>query len=160
MRCCFIILKFFIFIFIFFGCFMKLCKIQVKCNWYLIDASGLTLGRLASSISSILKGKHSVHYTASMDYGDYVIVVNSDKIVITGNKFKDKLYYRHSGYPGGLRAIPFCKMFEKYSDRIIRIAVKGMLPKNPLGRKMFLKLKVYKANEHPHISQKPLILKV
>jgi len=126
---------------------------DIKRDWHVIDASGRTLGRLATEIAQLLKGKHKPIYAPHLDTGDYVIVVNAEKVRVTGNKAKQKVYYRHSGYPGGLKAITFEKMMEKHPARIIEQAVRGMLPKNPLGRAMFRKLKVYDGPTHPHQAQ-------
>jgi len=127
-------------------------------NWCLIDASNKTLGRLASFIAHRLRGKHKPEFINYLDRGDYVVVVNADKIKVTGNKFKDKTYYHHSGYPGGIKSITFDKLLVKSPEDILKIAVKGMLPKGPLGRKVFGKLKVYKGAEHPHMAQNPQII--
>lgn len=127
-------------------------------NWLLIDASNKTLGRLASKIAHILRGKHKPEYVPNLDFGDYVVVINAEKIKVTGNKFKDKNYYHHSGYPGGIKEISFDKLLNKSPEDILKIAVKGMLPKGPLGRKVFSKLKIYKGAEHPHKAQQPQLL--
>lgn len=127
-------------------------------NWYLVDAAGKTLGRLASEIATRLRGKHKPEYTPNCDTGDFIVVINSDKVKVTGNKANDKIYYSHSGYPGGLKEISFEKLLAKDSRKIIEIAVKGMLPKNPLGRAMYRKLKVYAGTEHPHAAQQPQLL--
>jgi len=132
----------------------------VKRSWYVIDAGGKTLGRLATEIAKRLKGKHKPEYTQHVDTGDYIIVINASKIEVTGNKREDKTYYRHSGYPGGIKSIVFKDLLAKHPDRIIMNAVKGMLPKNPLGRAMFSKLKVYAGLEHPHVAQQPEVLEV
>lgn len=124
-------------------------------KWYVIDATGKVLGRLATEISKYLRGKHKSEYTPHIDTGDYVIIINSNKILVTGNKNKKKIYYHHSGYIGGIKKISFEKMIIKNSNDIIKKAVKGMLPKNSLGRAMYKKLKVYKGNEHNHAAQKP-----
>lgn len=124
-------------------------------DWYLCDADGKVLGRLASQIALILMGKHKPTYTSFLDCGDFVVVVNAKKIKLTGNKMSDKIYYRHSGHPGGLKQVSAGEMLDKYPERLIRFAVKGMLPKNKLGRKMLLKLKVYPGPEHPHQAQLP-----
>ena len=124
-------------------------------NWYLLDASGQTLGRFASKIAMLLMGKHKCLYTNNFDVGDYVIIINAKKIIVSGNKNKDKLYYSHSGYMGGLKIINFEKLLITHPDRIIFHAVKGMLPKNILGNKMLKKLKIYNLNEHVHVAQKP-----
>jgi large subunit ribosomal protein L13 len=123
--------------------------------WYVVDAENKTLGRLATEIASRLRGKHKPEYTPHVDTGDFIVVVNADKVRVTGNKFSDKTYYRHSGYPGGIKSMSFKDMQDRHPERIIEIAVKGMLPKNPLGRAMFKKLKVYAGAEHPHTAQQP-----
>lgn len=124
-------------------------------NWYIVDASGKTLGRLASEIAKRLRGKHKPEYTPHVDTGDFIVVINSDKVKVTGNKAKDKIYYSHSGYPGGIKEISFEKLIAKDSRKVIEIAIKGMLPKNPLGRAMYRKLKVYAGTDHPHAAQQP-----
>jgi large subunit ribosomal protein L13 len=124
-------------------------------KWYLVDASDKVLGRLASQIAKYLRGKHKPEYTPHTDAGDYVIVVNAAQIKVTGKKKQDKIYYRHSGYPGGLKEITFAKLQAKDPTKIIELAVKGMLPKNPLGREMLRKLKVYAGSLHPHTAQQP-----
>ncbi len=128
---------------------------EVERKWYLVDASGKTLGRLASRIATILMGKHKPIYTPHVDTGDYVVVVNAEKIVLTGKKLDQKRYYRHSGYPGGLKVVTARQLLEKHPERLIYLAVKRMLPKNALGRRMLRKLKVYAGPEHPHQAQKP-----
>ena len=133
---------------------------EVKRGWYLIDASGKTLGRLATEIARRLKGKHKPEYTPHVDTGDYIIVVNADKVAVTGNKSDDKMYHRHTGYPGGIKSMSFNQMIAKHPDRVISLAVKGMLPRNPLGRSMFSKLKVYAGVEHPHTAQQPELLEI
>ena len=133
---------------------------DVKPKWYLVDAEGAVLGRMASGIASRLKGKHNPMYTPNVDTGDSIIVVNADKIVLTGRKWDQKIYYRHSGYMGGLKEITAKKLLEKCPEDIIRFAVKGMLPKNRLGTKMIKKLKVYSGSDHPHSSQKPEALEI
>ncbi len=127
-------------------------------KWYVVDAENQILGRMASQIASILKGKHKPIYSPHQDVGDFVVVVNAEKIKVTGNKLKDKVYYRHSGYPGGQKATTLQQMIQKHPARVIELAVKRMLPKNVLGRKMFLKLKVYAGLEHPHTAQQPEVL--
>lgn len=129
-------------------------------QWYVVDAEGKTLGRLASRIAAILKGKHKPIYTPHADVGDYVIVVNADKIHVTGRKMLQKVYYRHSGYPGGLKSINLRDLLQRHPTRPIEFAVKGMLPKNRLGRRMFKKLKVYARSDHPHQAQKPQVLEL
>jgi large subunit ribosomal protein L13 len=128
---------------------------SVKRDWYLIDADGKTLGRMAAEIATRLRGKHKPEYTPHVDTGDYIVVINADKVRVTGNKAKDKIYHSHTGYPGGLKSISFEKLIQKAPERTIQSAVKGMLPKGPLGRAMFKKLKVYAGNEHPHAAQQP-----
>ena len=128
---------------------------SVKRDWYLIDAEGKTLGRMAAAIATRLRGKHKPEYTPHVDTGDYIVVINADKVRVTGNKAKDKIYHSHTGYPGGLKSISFEKLMEKAPERTIQSAVRGMLPKGPLGRVMFKKLKVYAGTEHPHIAQQP-----
>jgi len=124
-------------------------------NWYVVDAAGKTLGRLASEVARRLRGKHKPEYTPNVDTGDYIVVINASQIKVTGNKAKDKIYYSHSGYPGGIKEITFEKLLAKKPEEVIEIAVKGMLPKNPLGRDMYRKLKVYAGSTHPHASQQP-----
>ncbi len=126
--------------------------------WYVVDAANKTLGRLASEIAKRLRGKHKPVYTPHVDTGDYIVVINAKQVKITGNKKKDKIYYSHSGYPGGIKEISFEKLIAKKPERVIEIAVKGMLPKNPLGRAMYRKLKVYAGTDHPHTAQQPQLL--
>jgi large subunit ribosomal protein L13 len=128
---------------------------EVQRDWYVVDASNQVLGRLATQIVTLLRGKHKPTYTPSMDGGDFVIVVNAEKIHLTGRKPYQKTYYRHSGYPGGMRAIPYKMMMAKHPDRILRLAVKGMLPKNRMGRHMMKKLRIYAGPTHPHSAQQP-----
>jgi len=128
---------------------------EIKQEWFVVDAEGKTLGRLASEIAQILRGKHKPTYSPHLDCGDFVIVVNADKIHVTGQKLDKKIYYRHSGYPGGLKEVSLRRQLEKHPDRVITAAVKGMLPKNRLGRRMIKKLKVYAAPTHPHEAQQP-----
>ncbi len=128
---------------------------DVERKWYVLDAEGQTLGRLASEAASILRGKKKPIYTPHVDTGDYVIVINAEKIEVTGKKRKEKIYKRHTGYPGGLREITFEKLQAQKPEEIIRHAVKGMMPKGPLGRQMYKKLKVYAGPEHNHAAQKP-----
>ena len=128
---------------------------EVKRDWFIIDASGKILGRLATEIASRLRGKHKAEYTPHVDTGDYIIVTNAEKVAVTGRKFKEKVYYSHSGFPGGIKSISFDKLQKKDPARIIERAVKGMLPKNPLGREMYRKLKIYVGSEHPHEAQQP-----
>ncbi|MGH1487514.1 MAG: 50S ribosomal protein L13 [Cellvibrionaceae bacterium] len=127
----------------------------VKRDWYLIDAEGKTLGRMAAEIATRLRGKHKPEYTPHVDTGDFIVVVNAEKVRVTGNKAKDKIYHSHTGYPGGLKSISFEKLIDKAPERTIQSAVRGMLPKGPLGRAMFKKLKVYAGTEHPHTAQQP-----
>jgi len=128
---------------------------DIKREWYVVDAQGKTLGRLATRIASVLKGKHKPIYSPSMDTGDYVVVVNAEKIVATGRKLDDKMYYRHTGYPGGLVEINLRDQLAKHPERVLQAAVRGMLPHNRLGRAMFKKLKVYAGADHPHTAHKP-----
>ena len=129
---------------------------NVEQKWYVIDASGKVLGRLATQIAKYLRGKHKPEYTPHADAGDYIIVINADKVTVTGKKEQEKIYYSHSGYPGGLKEITFDKLQKKNPIEIIERAVKGMLPKNPLGREMLRKLKVYAGALHPHAAQQPV----
>ena len=133
---------------------------DVQRSWLVVDADGQTLGRLATEIARRLRGKHKAEYTPHVDTGDYVIVVNADKVRVTGNKTTDKMYYRHSGYPGGIKSISFAHLQQKHPEQIIEKAVKGMLPRNRLGRSMFSKLKVYAGSEHPHSAQQPQPLEI
>lgn len=133
---------------------------ETKQDWYVVDASGKVLGRLASEIALRLRGKHKAIYTPHVDTGDFIVVVNAEKIVLTGKKLTDKIYYSYSGYPGGLRETAAGKMLAEKPENLIRIAVAGMMPKNNLGRKMLKKLKVYSGNEHPHEAQCPQALAV
>jgi large subunit ribosomal protein L13 len=130
-------------------------KESVRRDWYLVDASGKTLGRLASEIARRLRGKHKAEYTPHVDTGDYIVVINAAKVHVSGNKFTDKMYHHHTGYIGQMKSISFDKLQAKAPTRIIEIAVKGMLPKNPLGREMFRKLRVYPGPEHDHAAQQP-----
>jgi len=132
----------------------------VKRDWYLVDATGKTLGRLATEIASRLRGKHKPEYTPHVDTGDYIIVINAKDIAVSGRKEADKMYHRHSGYPGGLKSMTLEKLRERAPERIIEKAVKGMLPKNPLGRAMYRKLKVYSGSEHVHSAQQPKTLNI
>jgi len=132
----------------------------VKREWFVIDAEGETLGRLATLVASRLRGKHKPEYTPHVDTGDYIVVINADKVAVTGAKAQDKMYYRHTGYPGGIREINFTDLQARKPGRVVELAVKGMLPKNPLGRAMFTKLKVYAGTAHPHAAQQPQELKV
>lgn len=132
----------------------------VKRDWFLVDASGKTLGRLATEVASRLKGKHKTEYTPHVDTGDYIVIINAEKVAVTGNKFLDKKYYNHSEYPGGMRTTAFKDMVIRNPESIIERAVKGMLPKNSLGREMFRKLKVYAGPEHKHAAQMPKVLDI
>jgi large subunit ribosomal protein L13 len=129
-------------------------------NWLVVDANGKTLGRLATQIADVLRGKRKPEYTPHIDTGDFVVVINAEKIAVSGNKRKDKRYYRHSGYPGGLRSRTFEEMLARRPEEIIRLAVKGMMPRNRLARKQITKLKIYAGPEHPHIAQKPQTLEI
>lgn len=133
---------------------------EVQRKWYVIDAEGKPLGRLASEVAKILRGKNKPEYTPHVDTGDFVIVLNSDKVVLTGKKLDQKLYRHHSLHPGGLKEIKYRHFMEKTPERAVEVAVKGMLPKNSLGRSMFKKLKVYRGNEHDHSAQKPEVLDI
>ena len=133
---------------------------EVKRDWYVVDAEGKTLGRLATEIARRLRGKHKAEYTPHVDTGDYIVVVNAEKVHVTGNKRNDKMYYRHSGFPGGLKEANLNKMIQTFPERTIEFAVKGMLPKGPLGRAMYSKLKVYAGTEHPHTAQQPKELNI
>jgi len=128
---------------------------EVKRDWYLVDASDKTLGRLATEIALRLRGKHKPEFTPHVDTGDYIVVINAEKINVTGNKRTDKIYHHHTGYIGNLKSISFDKLIDKAPERVLETAVKGMLPKNPLGRAMFRKLKVYAGSEHQHAAQQP-----
>ena len=130
-------------------------KEDVKHGWYLVDATDKTLGRICTEIANRLRGKHKAEYTPHVDTGDYIVVVNAEKVKVTGNKTTDKTYYHHSGFPGGIKSITFDKLIEKAPERIIEMAVKGMMPKNKLSRAMLSKLKVYAGSEHPHSAQQP-----
>ncbi len=132
----------------------------VKRDWYIVDADGKTLGRLATEIARRLRGKHKAEYTPHVDTGDYIVVVNAEKVRVTGRKASDKMYYNHSGYVGGLKSISFEKLIDKKPELVIERAVKGMLPKNPLGRAMFRKLKVYAGPDHKHTAQQPQALEL
>jgi large subunit ribosomal protein L13 len=129
-------------------------------DWYVVDAADKTLGRLASEIAHRLRGKHKAEYTPHVDTGDYIVVVNAEKVRVSGNKATGKIYHHHTGYPGGLKSITFEKLIDKAPERALQSAVKGMLPRNPLGRAMFKKLKVYAGSEHPHAAQQPLELNI
>ena len=131
---------------------------NIERKWYVVDATGYTLGRLASEVAKVLRGKNKPTYTPSMDTGDYVIVVNAEKISVTGKKLDQKVYYNHSGWVGGLKETTLREMLNKHPERVIEHAVKGMLPKGPLGREMYTKLHVYAGPEHAHAAQKPEVL--
>ena len=133
---------------------------DVERQWYVIDAKDVVLGRLASQVATLLRGKHKPIFAPHIDTGDFVVVINADKVVLTGKKLEQKKAYRHSGYPGGLRAMPYSELMEKRPDRAVEKAVKGMLPKNSLGRKMARKLKVYAGPEHPHQAQQPVAVEI
>lgn len=135
-------------------------KETVERNWYVVDATGKTLGRLATQVATVLRGKNKPTYTPHVDCGDYVIVVNADKVVLTGNKLEDKKYYNHSGYPGGLRERTAKEMIEKYPEEMVERAIKGMLPHGRLGRAMGKKLFVYRGADHKHEAQKPASLEI
>ena len=130
-------------------------KEDVEHSWWVVDASGKTLGRIATEIARRLRGKHKPEYTPHVDTGDYVVVINAEKVVVTGDKENKKIYWRHTGYPGGIKGTNVAKMRETHPERIIEKAVKGMLPRNPLGRAMYRKLKVYAGGTHPHSGQSP-----
>ena len=128
---------------------------EITRDWYLVDANNQTLGRLASRVAQILRGKNKPYFTPHMDMGDFVVIINAEKVKVTGNKATDKIYHSHSGYPGGLKSISFEKLQERSPEKVIKLAVKGMLPRTPLGRAMFKKLKVYAGTDHPHGAQQP-----
>jgi large subunit ribosomal protein L13 len=133
---------------------------EVERKWYIVDAAGKRLGRVAAKVASILRGKHKPIYTPHQEVGDFVIIINADKVVVTGNKRKDKLYYHHSGQPGGLRVESFEKVIQKKPTYPLEVAIKGMLPKNRLGRKLFKNVKIYAGEAHPHGAQKPEPLQI
>ncbi|MFP3947984.1 MAG: 50S ribosomal protein L13 [Longimicrobiales bacterium] len=133
---------------------------DIQRQWWIVDAEGRTLGRLATEVARVLRGKHKPIYTPHLDTGDHVIVVNAEKVTLTGRKAEQKTYFRHSGWMGGEKQIPFERMIDTYPERVIELAVKGMLPKNKLGRQMKKKLRVYAGSEHPHESQQPQILEL
>ena len=135
-------------------------KQTVSRKWYVIDAEDKTLGRMSTAIANRLRGKHKAEFTPHVDTGDYVIVVNAEKVKVTGNKFTDKTYYHHTGFPGGIKSITFDKLIDRAPERIIESAVKGMLPSNKLSRAMLTKLKVYAGSTHPHEAQQPQILEI
>ena len=133
---------------------------DIRRDWYVVNASGKTLGRLATEIARRLRGKHKAEYTPHMDTGDYIVVINAKDVRVSGNKQKDKMYHHHTGYPGGIESINFEKLIQKKPERVIEKAVKGMLPKGPLGREMFRKLKVYADDQHQHAAQQPQVLEI
>ncbi len=133
---------------------------EVRRDWFVVDATGKTLGRLSTEIARRLRGKHKPEYTPHVDTGDYIVVVNAAKIRVTGNKLKDKIYYRHTGYIGNLKSVPLGKLLDEAPERALEHAVKGMLPRGPLGRKMFAKLRVFRGAEHDHAAQQPIPLDV
>ena len=133
---------------------------EVEQKWLLVDAEGQTLGRMATAIATRLRGKHKAEYTPHVDTGDYIVVINAEQVRVTGAKTTDKMYYSHSGFPGGIKSINFEKLIQRAPERVIESAVKGMLPKNPLGRAMYRKMKVYKGASHPHAAQQPQELKI
>ncbi|MEM9256023.1 MAG: 50S ribosomal protein L13 [Pseudomonadota bacterium] len=133
---------------------------DISRDWFVVDAADKTLGRLASEIAHRLRGKHKAEYTPHVDTGDYIVVINADKVRVTGAKARNKVYHHHTGYPGGLKSITFEKLLDKAPERVIQTAVKGMLPRNPLGRAMFKKLKVYAGGNHPHAAQQPQVLNI
>lgn len=135
-------------------------KETVKRNWYIVDATDKTLGRMASEIARRLRGKHKAEFTPHVDTGDYIVVINAEKISVTGKKRTDKVYYHHSGYPGGIKSRSFEDMVERAPERVVEMAVKGMMPKNKLSRSMLGKLKVYAGGEHPHSAQQPQSLEI
>ncbi len=133
---------------------------EVPRNWLLVDAEGQTLGHMASAIATRLRGKHKAEYTPHVDTGDFVVVVNADKVRVTGKKATDKIYHSHSGYPGGLKSLSFEQLLAKSPERVVRLAVRGMMPRNRLGRAMLKKLRVYAGGEHPHSAQQPRTLEL
>lgn len=133
---------------------------DIEREWLLVNAEGKTLGRLASEIAQVLRGKHKPIYSPHLDCGDFVVVVNAEKVQVTGRKLDQKMYYRHTGYPGGIKSISLRNQLQKHPERVLQAAVRGMLPKNRLGRKMLKKLKVYAGDSHPHQAQQPKVLEV
>jgi large subunit ribosomal protein L13 len=133
---------------------------EVRQDWYVVDAADKVLGRLAAEIARRLRGKHKPEFTPHMDTGDYIVVVNADKLRVTGRKAESKIYYRHSGYPGGLYSTSFAKLHARHPDRVLKLAVKGMLPKGPLGYAMLRKMKIYSGVSHPHAAQQPKNLEI
>tara|TARA_Y100001936_G_C15473723_1_gene359988 strand:- start:90 stop:518 length:429 start_codon:yes stop_codon:yes gene_type:complete len=134
---------------------LSIKKDQISREWFIVDATNQNLGRLASNVAQVIRGKHKPFYTPNLDMGDFVIVVNADKVALSGKKPDMKKYWRHTGFPGGQKEVSFSQMNEKYPDRVITNAVKGMLPHNRLGRKLLTHLKVYSGDDHPHVSQEP-----
>jgi large subunit ribosomal protein L13 len=130
-------------------------KESVQHDWFVVDAAGKTLGRLSAAIAHRLRGKHKAEYTTNVDTGDYIVVINAEKIAVTGTKARTKLYHTHSQYPGGLKSLSFNEMIARAPEEVIKLAVKGMIPRNPLGRDMMRKLKVYAGDQHPHSAQQP-----
>jgi len=133
---------------------------EVRRDWYVVDATNKTLGRLSTEIAHRLRGKHKPEYTPHVDTGDYIVVVNAEKVRVTGNKLQDKMYHHHTGYIGNLKSVPLQKMLDEHPERVIEKAVKGMLPRGPLGREMYAKLRVFAGPEHPHAAQQPIPLEV
>lgn len=133
---------------------------EVQRDWFVVDADGKTLGRIATEIARRLRGKHKAEFTPHVDTGDYIVVINADKVTVTGNKAKGKMYYSHTGFPGGIKEINFEKLLAKKPEMVLEKAVKGMLPRGPLGREMFRKLKVYAGPEHKHTAQQPQVLDI
>ena len=133
---------------------------SVTRDWFVVDASGKTLGRIATEIAARLRGKHKPEYTPHVDTGDYIIVVNAEKVAVTGNKAQNKMYYSHTGFPGGIKEISFEKLIAKKPEMVLELAIKGMLPKGPLGYAMIKKMKVYAGTEHPHAAQQPQVLDI
>ena len=133
---------------------------SVERDWYIVDAADKTLGRLATEVASRLRGKHKPEYTPHVDTGDYIVIINAEKVTVTGNKATKKIYYSHTEYPGGIKDITFEKLMEKAPERALQSAVKGMLPKGPFGRELFRKLKIYVGSEHPHTAQQPQTLEL
>ena len=133
---------------------------EVRRDWFVVDATGKTLGRLSTEIARRLRGKHKPEYTPHVDTGDYIVVINAEKVRVTGNKLQDKIYHRHTGYIGNLKSVSLAKLLETHPERVIEKSVKGMLPRGPLGRKMLGKLRVYKGPEHDHAAQQPIPLEV
>ncbi|HML22150.1 MAG TPA: 50S ribosomal protein L13 [Aggregatilinea sp.] len=131
---------------------------DIQREWYVVDAKDKTLGRLATEVARILRGKHKPIFAPHMDTGDYVIIINCEKIRVTGDKLDSKVYYRHSGYPGGIKSVTLRQQLDKFPDRVLHEAVRGMLPKNKLGRAMIKKLKIYSGDKHPHQAQQPKVL--